>query len=94
MPIAASAAIAAAIQPTIGMLMIAALTARHAVTAASLNVAKPAEAIPANVADAVPPVTSERIYAPRALIPDQSPTVANRTAATVAWMMFLPKPSA
>ena len=76
------------------MLMIAALTALQAVTAASLNVANPAEAIPANVAEAVPPVTRERTKAPRALIPDHSPTVANRTAATVAWRMFLPNPSA
>lgn len=72
----------------IGMFIIAIPTARHADTAATLNVAKAPEAMPANVADAVPPVTRESTHAPRAFIPESSPTVAKRTTAAVARVMF------
>ena len=82
----------AIIQPITGILLIAIVTARHAETAAVLNVAKLTEAIPAKVAEAVPPVTSEAIQAPKALIPLHSPTVAKRTVATVARIIFPTKP--
>ena len=72
----------------IGMFMIAIPTARHAETAAPLNVAKAPEAMPANVADAAPLVTRERTHAPRAFMPESSPTVAKRITAAVARAMF------
>ncbi len=58
---------AAAIHPIIGMLMMATLTARQAAVAANLNAPKEAEATPAKVAEAVPPVTNDRTNAPRPL---------------------------
>ena len=51
-PTATSAAMAAAIQPMMGMFIMATLTARQAVTAAILNAPKAVEAMPAKVVDA------------------------------------------
>ena len=59
-PTAMRAAIAAATQPTIGIFIIATPTARHAVTAAVANAPKAVEAMPENVAEAVPVVINDK----------------------------------
>ena len=83
---------AAAIQPIIGMFIMAMLTALHAETAESLNAPKLTEAMPAKVADAPPVVTSESRNAPRAFIPLHIPAVEKRSRAMVQRPMLPMKP--
>ena len=83
---------AAAIQPIIGMFIMAMLTALHAETAESLKAPKLTDAMPANVADAPPVVTRESRNAPNALMPDQMPAVAKRSSERVARPTFPMKP--
>ncbi len=84
---------AAAIQPTIGILIIAVLTAAHATRALVANAPNEAEAMPENVAEAVPPVTNERANAPSPLRALNIPAVAKRTSAMVARPILPIKPS-
>lgn len=83
---------AAAIQPIIGMFIMAILTALHAETAESLNAPKLTEAMPAKVADAPPVVIRESRNAPNALMPDQMPAVEKRSRAMVQRPIFPMKP--
>ena len=83
---------AAAIQPTIGMLLMATDTARQAVVAAVEKIPKEVEAIVEKVAEAVPPVTKDNTSAPNPLRALKRPTVAKRKTARVARVMFIRKP--
>ena len=73
---AMSAAMAAAIQPMIGMFIIAMPTARQAETAAVRNAPNEALAIPAKVAEVAPPVTNDSTKAPSPFKAWKRPTVA------------------
>ena len=75
---------AAAIQPTIGMLLMATDTARQAVVAAVEKTPKDVEAMVEKVAEAVPPVTKDNTNAPNPLRALKRPTVAKRKTARVA----------
>lgn len=75
---------AAAIQPIIGMLLMATDTARQAVVAAVEKTPKEVEAIVEKVAEAVPPVTKDNTSAPNPLRALKRPTVAKRKTARVA----------
>ena len=48
--------------------------------------------MPAKVVDAVPVVTKDSRNAPRALSPSKMPTVAKRSTASVARVMFIINP--
>ena len=89
---AMSAAMAAAIQPMMGMFIIAMPTARQAETAAVRNAPNEALAIPAKVAEVAPPVTNDNTKAPSPFKAWKMPTVAKRTTASVARVILTIKP--
>ena len=74
------------------MFIIATDTARQAVFAVAAKVAKEVEATVENVAEAVPPVMNDNTSAPRPLRALNMPTVAKRSTANVARVMFIRKP--
>ena len=92
-PMAIRAAMAAATQPIIGIFMIATPTARHAAVAVVANTPNEVEAMPENVAEAVPPVTNDSTSAPSPFRALKIPTVANLTRPIVARPILPIKPN-
>ena len=91
-PNAISALTAAAIQPMMGMLIIATLTARQAVEAVAEKIPNEVEAVAAKVTEVAPPVIRERMSAPTLLRALKIPTVAKRSTARVARVILMRKP--